>query len=39
MQESNPHLVLNLGIEPKFIFSLRESNPDCTNLREGDGRI
>jgi hypothetical protein len=41
--------VINAGIEPAFSVKfgnrtriyivLRESNPDCTNLREGDGRI
>ncbi len=37
MQESNPHLVLNSGIEPDFYIVLRESNPDCKTI--GDGRI
>jgi hypothetical protein len=40
---------INAGIEPAFSVKfgnrtriyivLRESNPDCTNLREGDGRL
>jgi hypothetical protein len=39
MQESNPHLVLYLGIEPDFYIVLRESNPDCKTIYVGDGRI
>jgi hypothetical protein len=45
----NKIFVINAGIEPAFSVKfgnrtriyivLRESNLDCTNLREGDGRI